>query len=63
MAPELASRLLSNPDGGIESAPVKPVDGTGLQGVAGIRRKDWIQMDLEKLEALSMNKLISQCLF
>lgn len=40
MDAELLNRLLSNPDGGIESVLVKPVDGIGFQGVAGIGRKD-----------------------
>lgn len=40
MATELVNRLLSNPDGRIESVLIKPVDSIGFQGVAGIGRKD-----------------------
>lgn len=40
VAAELVTRLLSNLDGGIESVLVKPVDGIGFQGAAGIGRKD-----------------------
>lgn len=51
VAAEQVNRLLSNPDGRIESVLVKPADGIGFQGVAGIGRKDKIQKGLEKLEA------------
>lgn len=40
VAAELVNRLLSNLDEGIESVLVKPVEGIGFQGVAGIGRKD-----------------------